>query len=787
MKNYITLLQQIALFLISGLASMQIVHAQTYKPGDVYTFEDGSRGVVFYVNPDDPSRGTVVALNDLDGEYALWTGSKPVGLQTVFYAPEMNPQSISGWQPHGKPFTQVLAASGHSPAANAMDVGQGWYIPDILQLNQLFVQALDLQPVFESNGGEIVSLWDKSHWSSTQEGRSSNRVYCLTTVNKADRQYGTTIRYIRPVRDFPDTSQIRAYWADNPPKTDTLVHPDTTTTYDALVIYRSDTMSMVSTVIVLLPTADTLFDTTYVSALPYVSSIAPFFRNIDISFSGSYEYIDTIQNMLGCDSIVTLMLTVHNHVRYTDTLCSLKEDYYFAPFDTVFSVGTVSGVYEHHGSKTVDGVTVDTLAYFDLTILPVYEVFDTIGWCLYEMSETRPYEGNTHVSVTVSGSSVSVVSDTEEVVVEEITAGSDYRLKMQAVSGCDSVVLLHVDARRVPRDTVRYAAYIHQIEDGKVTISGHTFTGIAAAGSYEQQDTLTAANGCDSVVVHALTVIPCVSDFSIDCPPDYYDTLAFGDCAMKVYPESLGTPIVHCDIEWPFRIGNDYPLDSLFSQGDNIITWTATDTVCGKSVSCGQHVWVAFPACPDAVDFEGNVYPGVRIGCDCWTQRNLESKKYSDGGGIAGKYAYASIMFPDTTANVAVYGRLYSHVAAVRDSTDNGHGHIQGICPDGWYLPIPEQYAKLNEYGAESLRTPHLWAVGGGDNSTGFSALPAGFYNGEQNRYEGLLTEAYFWSTEGVESATKKYSFSILYYCDKVQQHSLMSGLGYSVRCIKEK
>jgi len=787
MKKYSTLLQQIALFLISGLVSMPFVHAQIYKPGDVYTFEDGSKGVVFYVNPDDPSRGTVVALNDLDGEYPLWTGAKPAGLQTVFYTQEMTPRNISGWQSHGKQFTQVLAASGHSPAANAMDVGQGWYIPDILQLNQLFAQVLVLQPFFESDGGEIVSLLDKSHWSSTQEGGSSNRVYCLSTPNKADRQYGTTVRYIRPVRDFPDMFQIRAYWADNPPKTDTVVHPVTTTTYDAIVIYRSDTMSISSTVTVFLPTADTLFDTTYVSSQPYASSIAPFFRNIDISLPGDYEYVDTIQNMLGCDSIVTLMLTVNNHVLYSDTLCTLMGDYYFAPFDTVFSIGTVSGTYEHHGSKTVDGVTVDTVAYLDLTILPVYEVFDTIGWCLYEMSETRIYDGSAHVSVVVNGSSVIVVSDSYEVEVEEVVVGSDYKLKMQSVSGCDSVVFLHVDARRVSRDTVRHETYMHQVVDGEITFSGHTFTGIVDAGQYAQRDTLAASNGCDSIVVYELTVSPCVSDFSISCPPDYYATLDFGDCAMKVYPESLGTPVVHCDIEWPFRISDNYPVDSLFHQGGNVVTWTATDTVCGKSVSCGQHVWVAFPACPDAVDFEGNVYPGVRIGCDCWTQRNLESRRYSDGESIAGKYAYASPMFPDTAENVAVYGRLYSHLAAMRDSADNGHGHIQGICPAGWYLPVPEQYEKLNEYGAESLRAPYLWAAGGGDNSTGFSALPAGFYNGEQNRYEGLLTEAYFWSTEGVESATKKYSFSILYYCDKVQQYSLMSGLGYSVRCIKEK
>ena len=510
-----------------------------------------------------------------------------------------------------------------------------------------------------------------------------------------------------------------------------------------------------------------------------------------VSAAGVYELRDTLVAGNGCDSIVTLLLTVVANVIYSDTLCPLKEDRYFAPFDTVFAAGTVTGVYEHHGTKTVDGVPVDTVAYYDLTILPEYQRFDTVGWCLYEPSETRQYEGDEHVSITVSGTSVTVTSDAEGVLVEEVASvpggAADFALRMHTVYGCDSVVFLHVDARRVVRDTVRYVVSEQQIEDGRVAVSGRTFEGVVAAGVYELRDTLTAGNGCDSIVVYELTVTPCVSDFSIACPPDIYDTLAYGDCVMTIYPERLGTPTVLYDGEWPFVISNDIPADYLFAQGDHIVTWTATDPECGNSVSCEQHVVIAFPQCPDAVDYEGNVYHGVRIGCDCWTQRNLESRKYSDGAEITGRYAYASWQHPDTSANVATYGRLYSFEAAVRDSADNGHGHIQGICPDGWFLPTPEHYERLNEYGASALRSPDLWIVGAGHNSTGFTALPAGFYNGLRDRYEGLLTETYFWSAQGVGTSVAKHVHAITYYCDAVLEQHPMSGLGYSVRCVKEK
>ena len=994
MKDNRIILRQVALLLTVWVVSLGNLRGQTYKPGDLYTFEDGSVGIVFYVNPDDPGSGTVAALNDLEGQYALWTGSVPPTLSDVF-APNGGVffNQIKGWENHGKRFTQVLWESGVSPAANAIDVAAGWYIPDLLQLHKLYSSTALLKDAFENHGGDIMSMWSKVHWSASRTGKLSNTVYSIQNSLKMNNSYGTQSYYIRPVRDFPDTAEVYAFWVENAPYSDTVVAPNVTSSYNAFVIYRSDTLSLTATVTVHQPVADTLYETVYNSTSPYTSAVEPLFSNLNISLPGNYEYRDTILSSNGCDSVIVLMLTVSDNVRYTDTLCSLKADYYFAPFDTVFAVGTVSGVFEHHGSKLVDGVEVDTVAFYDLTVLPDYQQFDTVTWCLYEDAETRLYAGNVHVSIAVNGASVTVVSDTDAVVVEEVASGADYNLKMQTVSGCDSVthlhldlrrvardtvykdmlltqlvggeatvachaftgitipgtysatdtlvatngcdsimtvfllveplhtetlcdsvlasnltwtsnldgyvwnglplsatvgesgyyeflgqktidgkqvdtvsylqlivnqkyegkdtasfclyeptfntaydlnsavtvmvdasdgitvissdaevevlavpgsvtdfalkmqtvsgcdsvVFLYVDVRRVSRDTIRHHAYMHQIESERITVDGREFTGITGAGTYELRDTLVAVNGCDSIVVYTLTVEACISGFSIVCPPDVYDTLAYGDCAMSIGPDRIGSATVQYDVAWPFIIGNDIPADSLFAQGDNVITWTATDPECGGSVLCEQHVFIAFPQCPDAEDFEGNVYHGVRVGCDCWTQRNLESTRYSDGTDISGRYAYANAQHPDTAANVAVFGRLYSYEAAVYDSADNGHGHIQGVCPVGWYLPTPEKYEDLNAYGADALRSPDYWIIGAGNNSTGFTALPAGFYNGEFNRYEGLLSETYFWSTKGVLQATSKSIYSITYYCDYVLKQHSQSGLGFSVRCVKEK
>ena len=138
-------------------------------------------------------------------------------------------------------------------------------------------------------------------------------------------------------------------------------------------------------------------------------------------------------------------------------------------------------------------------------------------------------------------------------------------------------------------------------------------------------------------------------------------------------------------------------------------------------------------------------------------------------------------MFPNTQENVDTFGRLYCFEGAVKDSTINENGHIQGICPSGWYLPTPEQYLALNAHGASALKSPLHWIDGGGNNSTTFTWLPAGFYNGAQQRYEGLLTDGYFWSVRIVNGEVTSVPIYIRYDCDEVKELETFEGLGYSI------
>ena len=151
MKNIQLITKQISLLVLLSVGFILNCVGQGYKPGDLYTFEDGSKGIVFYLNPDDPSRGTVVALNDLDKEYALWEGNIPSVLRTEgLHYPYSDYPEMSSWPQEGKRVTELLKVSEVSPVADAIskEIEQGWYIPDLLQLRRVLAMAPFLKESF---------------------------------------------------------------------------------------------------------------------------------------------------------------------------------------------------------------------------------------------------------------------------------------------------------------------------------------------------------------------------------------------------------------------------------------------------------------------------------------------------------------------------------------------------------------------------------------------------------------------------------------------------------------
>ncbi len=156
-------------------------------------------------------------------------------------------------------------------------------------------------------------------------------------------------------------------------------------------------------------------------------------------------------------------------------------------------------------------------------------------------------------------------------------------------------------------------------------------------------------------------------------------------------------------------------------------------------------------------DYDGNAYPTVEIGDQCWMKENLRTTHYADGTEIlVGDPNSTYPTIPTTpyrcapgnnNANVPVYGLLYNGYAACGSALTN---FLQGVCPDGWHLPSQNEYEQLTSYVgnqsqyvcggssiAKSLASPSGWIGTSSNtcsvkycpdenNATGFTAVPAG-------------------------------------------------------------
>lgn len=265
-----------------------------------------------------------------------------------------------------------------------------------------------------------------------------------------------------------------------------------------------------------------------------------------------------------------------------------------------------------------------------------------------------------------------------------------------------------------------------------------------------------------------------------------------------VYKE-FGTPVFTTTIPGGYpenklvivnNIASAYP-DSVFYLGENKIIWTATDT-CGHSITGEQVLIVYHLPCPNVSDVDGNDYPAVRLGCDCWMAENLKTTKYSDGRAISNLMKYESPTHPDAEANFAIYGYLYDWTAALDAEggvTPDADGNVQGVCPTGWHMPTDLDFANVagvqGRHDISDLRSTDYWLDGGGNNSTNFNLLPGGFYNDNTARYENILGEAYLWSVNSANPSQPKVFWADC-HCYMWQVGDPSANMGASVRCVKD-
>ncbi len=176
-------------------------------------------------------------------------------------------------------------------------------------------------------------------------------------------------------------------------------------------------------------------------------------------YNASGTYYDTIPNTVGCDSVITVNLTINNTTaNITETAC----DTYTSPSGVMY---TTSGIYN---DTIANAAGCDSIMTIDLTINQSYSNTITVVEC-----DTFTSPGG----------------------VEYTTSGT-YMESFTNAAGCDSVLTYEVTINDSYETTIDVTGCFEYISDG-----GTTYT---TSGTYVESYTNVA--GCDSVITLNVTI-----------------------------------------------------------------------------------------------------------------------------------------------------------------------------------------------------------------------------------------------------------------------------------------
>jgi len=170
---------------------------------------------------------------------------------------------------------------------------------------------------------------------------------------------------------------------------------------------------------------------------------------------------------------------------------------------------------------------------------------------------------------------------------------------------------------------------------------------------------------------------------------------------------------------------------------------------------------------------DGREYKTIIIGNQTWMAENISYATPT------GQWWF----YNNEESSDALYGKLYDGTAALV------------VCPDNWHLPTREDFESLMTcIGSDTLAGGRLkeattthWNTpnSGADNSSGYTALPAGCWNPYLSGFINKGIAGYFWCSTYA-------AFENLYYLN-VWNNNSITGLGYSpitfgnsVRCIMD-
>ena len=406
----------------------------------------------------------------------------------------------------------------------------------------------------------------------------------------------------------------------------------------------SDTLTSAGgcdSVVTLFLTVNPVYNIALVEEICQGESVA--FAGLTITESGVYT--DSLQSMKGCDSVVTLTVTVQPvyNVTVSHVMCQGES------FDFNGEILTESGAYVDT-LPTIHGC--DSVITLTLTVNPVYNTLITHVMC---QGDSYDFLGNI---LTQSG----VYVDT-----------------LQTVNGCDSVITLTLTVNPVYNTSIAHV----MCEGESFDFFGQTLT---AAGTYTH--TLQTVNGCDSVITLALTVNPVYNTpiMHVMCQGDSYNFFGNTLTESGVYVDTLQT-VNGCD---------------------SVITLTLTvnpvDSTEFTETACEEYVW----------------------NNETFTVSGDYTRTFTNAAGC------------DSTVTLHLTVNHGTHNVETETACDNFTWHGETYNMSGTYT-----YAYINDNGCASVDTLHLTVNYGTYNVETETACESFTWHGETYNTSGIYSYAY--------------------------------------------
>jgi uncharacterized protein (TIGR02145 family) len=216
----------------------------------------------------------------------------------------------------------------------------------------------------------------------------------------------------------------------------------------------------------------------------------------------------------------------------------------------------------------------------------------------------------------------------------------------------------------------------------------------------------------------------------------------------------------------------------------------SNDTAYGNEIS-----FTTKPLHPLSIsDFDGNVYKTVTIGTQIWMAENLKVSHYNNGDLITQTLDtitwqnQANIIGERTilsteSSYLSTYGYLYNWLV-VADS--------RNVCPIDWHIPSKDEWNLLINYlggnnsitcnSLKEVGTTHWLSPNGGNNLSGFNALPGGRFPVNADVNIGLNNAGSWWSNTSIDLSTA-WGYTIGQ--SWISEYKDIKDNGFSIRCIK--